>query len=611
MDLNKYTVRDEAQQSLSNNDTASQDGPTLTFFDSQTYSSDVYNQYDNVQFSRSALKIEVKGENKDCSWSNWREPFSEVPEELKNNPPIYCDHGGLVIGCALNSTGNRPLDIHMVECGSSKSSEERNEEYKSFLQEKRSVLSGEIEQWKGGSGWNWKLGEDERFLSFEVLQEYLKKERPDCISASRCFVFLGYASDEEGLQESLSRDEVEKNYGFYRLEQSPELRAEFQTVLEKLERGETTGTLSDEDKEAIKSLPSFLQKYVSTYRKVSQDKSQGKTAFKIEDVMKDDEIQSVLGNLDKSFSALKCVGSEFLMEYVDDALLCIKNLKQVNIDGRDTIRCLHNTSTYRKERINRIMTNAKDFESICCDCDNKNIALFSVDALYHHYGFFVHGLSDQDSTPNFPLDRCVDSRLVVLPPKDTVLFSHSFDKLVDVPDSYKGLDGICLKGGHTGISGIVPQLSGAFIRARMIDSDVHPKEFLEILKRSGSISLTKGKDGIVYGGVVPDFEKLEQNVHMWKKMRLDNTPYAQMSLKQKKERAICFNRCLYELDLQTVNVSYFRKEQSASEQEKHPSEIVLQQTEKTTYGAYFDRSNTVKNSQIDQMMLSKMREKKR
>ena len=96
------------------------------------------------------------------------------------------------------------------------------------------------------------------------------------------------------------------------------------------------------------------------------------------------------------------------------------------------------------------------------------------------------------------------------------------------------------------------------IRARMIDSDVRPQEFLDILRRSGSISLTQRNNGSVLGSVIPNFYVLERHVQKWKEMRFEQTPYAQASQRQK--RAEQFKQYLDVLDKQNMTISYFCKQ---------------------------------------------------
>ena len=564
--------------------------PVLAFVDGETYFSDVYNAYDAINFFQSDIcNIKKIG-------ASWHEPLLDVPNDVKNNLPNYCDHGGLVMGCALNSTKNIPIDVHMLMKSYLKSSKERLNDEKRYLAEKKQVISDDNAQWKGATGYN-----DNDTHAFEVLKKYLQDERelPDCISASLCFVNLGYAgADDIELQnDSISRDEVEKNYGFYMLKKLPELQSEFKKVLIDFQHKKDNEVLNDKDDmifQKIKNLDQFLTEYVLTFRAVSQSISNKNRSFKVEDVIKHDKTQSVLKRLEQSFSALIKVDSNMLKQYADSSLDCIKNLERVNINGCDTIRCLYNTSEYRKNRIEATRQTSKEFKSLLQECDDKNIAVFSVDALYHHYGFFVHGLEANAMTDNQPKEHCVDDRLTVLSPKDTALFFASFSKLDQVPSSYEGRDAVFDTKDHTGISGIVPQLSGAFIRARLIDSDVRPQEFLDILRRSGSISLIQRDNGSVFGGVIPNLETLEQNVQKWKEMRSTPVPYAQASQSQRQERAEQFKQYLDVLDKQHVTISYFGKQQPQSTQESKT--IHLQKTENTTYGEFLSRDNIMKNT---------------
>jgi hypothetical protein len=128
----------------------------------------------------------------------------------------------------------------------------------------------------------------------------------------------------------------------------------------------------------------------------------------------------------------------------------------------------------------------------------------------------------------------------------------------------------------------------------MIDSDVRPQEFLDILRRSGSISLIQRDNGSVFGGVIPNLETLEQNVQKWKEMRSTPVPYAQASQSQRQERAEQFKQYLDVLDKQHVTISYFGKQQPQSTQE---SKIDLQKTENTTYGEFLSRDNIMENTQ--------------
>ena len=566
--------------------------PILAFVDTETFFSDVYSSYDSINFFQSDIG-NVRG-----TGTSWRAPLIDVPDDVKNNLPFYCDHGGLVMGCALNSTKNIPIDMHMVMGKYLKSSEERSNYEQRYLTEKKRVVSDDNAQWIGDSGWN--VGENNNFQTFNVLREYLKHERPDCISASLCFVNLGYAgaNDINTQNDSLARDEVERNYRFYMLKKDPKLKSEYEKVLSGFQPKKDSGTLTNEENivfQGIKNLEQLLTEYVLTFKSVSQNMSNKNEPFKVEDVIKDNRTQSVLKRLEQSFSALMQVDSKTLREYADSSLDCIKNLERVNINGCDTIRCLYNTSEYRKNRIEATRQTSKEFKRLLQECDDKNIAVFSVDALYHHYGFFVHGLEGNTTTDNQPKEHCVDDRLIVLSPKDTALFFSSFSKLDRVPSSYEGRNAVFDSKDNTGISGIIPQLSGTFIRARMIDSDVRPQEFLDILRRSGSISLTQRDNGSVFGGVIPNLETLEQNVQKWKEMRSEITPYAQASQSQRQERAEQFKQYLNVLDKQNMTISYFGRQQSQSAQEG--SIIALQKTENTTYGEFLSRDNIMENTQ--------------
>lgn len=426
-------------------------------------------------------------------------------------------------------------------------------------------------------------------------------ETPDCISGSLCFVKLGYADadNDEWQNDSLARDEVERNYLFYMLKKDEKLRKKFQDALGEFQGKEANKTLNPTEKyifQRIKPLDELLNSYASTYKNISEELSTGEKTFKVEEVIKHKDIQSVLDKLERSFSALTYLNQtdyKELRDYAEVSLLCIKNLKRINIDGQDTIRCLFNTSKYRKEQIEDATNASQEFEKILKNCDDRNIALFSVDALYHHYKFFVHGLDGNASVDNQPRDHCVDDRLIVLSPKDTVLFFSNFHKLNPVPNSYAGRDKVNAQEDRTGISGIIPQLSGAFIRARVIDSDIRPQEFLDILRRSGSISLTQRDNGAILGGVIPNFKQLEQNVKKWKemRMRLDPTPYTKMNTNQRKERIDQFQKCLDILNEQAVTISYFGKDTTQYSQRDTPKSagIVLQRTENTTYGEYLRR----------------------
>ena len=565
--------------------------PILAFVDTETYFSDVYSSYDSINFFQSDIG-NVRG-----TGTSWRAPLIDVPDDVKNNLPFYCDHGGLVMGCALNSTKNIPIDMHMVMGKCLKSSEERSNYEQRYLTEKKRVVSDDNAQWIGDSGWN--AGENNNFQTFNVLREYLKHERPDCISASLCFVNLGYAgtNDINTQNDSLARDEVDRNCRFYMLKKDPKLKSEYEKVLAGFQLKKDSGTLTNEENivfQGIKNLDQLLTEYVLTFKSVSQNMSNKNEPFKVEDVIKDNRTQSVLKRLGKSFSTLMQVDSKTLREYADVSLDCIKNLERVNINGCDTIRCLYNTSEYRKHRIESINQVSKEFKTLLQECDDKNIAVFSVDALYHHYGFFVHGLEGETTTDNQPKEHCIDDRLTVLSPKDTALFFSSFNKLDRVPSSYEGRDAVFDTKDHTGISGIVPQLSGAFIRARLIDSDVRPQEFLDILRRSGSISLIQRDNGSVFGGVIPNLKTLEQNVQKWKEMRSTPVPYAQASQSQRQERAEQFKQYLDVLDKQHVTISYFGKQQPQSTQESKT--IDLQKTENTTYGEFLSRDNIMKNT---------------
>ena len=386
----------------SNQEFASEYRPILAFVDTETYFSDVYSSYDSINFFQSDIG-NVRG-----TGTSWRAPLVDVPDDVKNNPPISCDHGGLVMGCALNSTKNIPIDMHMVMGMCLKSSEERSNDEQRYLTEKKRVVSDDNAQWIGDSGWN--AGENNNFQTFNVLREYLKHERPDCISASLCFVNLGYAgADDIELQnDSLARDEMEMNARFYMLKKDSKLKSEYEKVLAGFQQKKDSGTLTNEENivfQGIKNLEQLLTEYVSTYRAVSQNMSNKNEPFKVEDVRKHDKTQSVLKRLEQSFSALIKVDSNMLKQYADSSLDCIKNLERVNINGCDTIRCLYNTSEYRKHRIESINQVSKEFKTLLQECDDKNIAVFSVDALYHHYGFFVHGLEGETTTDNQPKRR--------------------------------------------------------------------------------------------------------------------------------------------------------------------------------------------------------------
>ena len=129
----------------------------------------------------------------------------------------------------------------------------------------------------------------------------------------------------------------------------------------------------------------------------------------------------------------------------------------------------------------------------------------------------------------------------------------------------------------------------------MIDSDVRPQEFLDILRRSGSISLTQRDNGAVLGGVIPNFYVLERHVQKWKEMRFEQTSYAQASQSQGQKRAEQFKQYLDVLDKQNMTISYFGKQQTQSAQKD--GIITLQKTEDTTYGEFLSRDNIMENSQ--------------